>query len=763
MTTSLLFSDASTGLWSYDEGTGTTTQIASYKLGNVGIELAIGSEVFISAQPAGGQALAQNSLWVSDGTAGGSHLVVTLPDKSPSPSIIDNPLVGAMVALPSGQLLFDYYDGTSGDHLYTSDGTSAGTKPVPGYTGAGIYIGPGYSVFLNGKLIFADYQGGLSSYDPATNSVTTLSTNFGGNNGSGEVRVGDHVFIVGHSLSFSQLPWASTQLWTTDGTAPGTSLVTTLPDHTPVGQFDSAGLYGLTALANGTLAFRYFDGVTNYAYISDGTAAGTVAMPGYTGSGAFFGVDHSVELNGALLFTDSTTGLWSYNETSGTTTQLATFALGSNGGEMALANGHAFFAARAAAGNVVSETALWITDGTAAGTSLVTTLPDTTPTAQFDSAGISGLVAMANGKVAFAYSDGTNQHVYVSDGTTAGTQPIPGYNGTAPYLGTMVSTELSVACFASGTTIETDHGPRAVEHLRAGDCVRSAFGGFVPVTWIGRRTLDCRRHPRPHDVHPIRVHAHAFGPGRPSRDLRLSPDHAVHVDGLLIPIRYLINGATILQEPVDRITYWHVELPAHDILFADGLPCESYLDTGNRGAFSNAPGAIMLDPDFARNIWDTGACAPLVIDGPQLARAHAQCLAIATTAGHAITADPALRILIDDRPATARIVGQSWHVALPPGCRAIRLLSRVWVPGHMCPDSNDTRRLGVALTEIRMDGVPVSSASFGPGWHTAEPSLHWTDGNACLNPAGARNLTFTLALAGNYWTVRDPTPALRAV
>ena len=26
--------------------------------------------------------------------------------------------------------------------------------------------------------------------------------------------------------------------------------------------------------------------------------------------------------------------------------------------------------------------------------------------------------------------------------------------------------------------------------------------------------------------------AHAFGPGRPHRDLYLSPDHAIHVDGM---------------------------------------------------------------------------------------------------------------------------------------------------------------------------------------------------------------------------------------
>ena len=39
------------------------------------------------------------------------------------------------------------------------------------------------------------------------------------------------------------------------------------------------------------------------------------------------------------------------------------------------------------------------------------------------------------------------------------------------------------------------------------------------------------------------------------------------------------------------MTYWHVELAAHTVLYAEGVPAESYLDTGNRGAFANG-GAV---------------------------------------------------------------------------------------------------------------------------------------------------------------------------
>jgi hypothetical protein len=92
----------------------------------------------------------------------------------------------------------------------------------------------------------------------------------------------------------------------------------------------------------------------------------------------------------------------------------------------------------------------------------------------------------------------------------------------------------------------------------------------------------------------------------------------VLVNDVLIPVRYLVNGTTIAQDAWQDVSYWHVELAEHDILFAEGLPAESYLDTGNRGAFANGGDAVHLHPDFARRVWDSNACAKLVLDGPAL-------------------------------------------------------------------------------------------------------------------------------------------------
>ncbi len=145
----------------------------------------------------------------------------------------------------------------------------------------------------------------------------------------------------------------------------------------------------------------------------------------------------------------------------------------------------------------------------------------------------------------------------------------------------------SPACFASGTRIGVPGGEVAVERLLVGARVSAHFGGVASVVWMGHRHVDCRRHPHPEQVWPVRVRAGTFGRGMPARDGYLSPDHAVFVDGALVPVRYLLNGGSIAQSARNAVTYWHVELAAHDLLLADGLPCESFLDTGNRAGLSD--------------------------------------------------------------------------------------------------------------------------------------------------------------------------------
>ncbi len=310
-----------------------------------------------------------------------------------------------------------------------------------------------------------------------------------------------------------------------------------------------------------------------------------------------------------------------------------------------------------------------------------------------------------------------------------------------------------VACFAAGTRIATVRGEVAVEELRAGrDLAITAEGRAAPIVWTGWRRVSPGRHAQPTALMPVRVRRGAIGPGQPARDLMLSPDHALALDGALIPVRYLVNGRTIVQEPAEAITFWHVELDRHDVLLAEGLTAESFLDTGNRTSFANVGPIVRATPEFARARWATAGCLPLVLEGPRLLQARARLLRRAASLGWRTTTEPALRVLADREELVARQAGGRWSVTLPRGTRTVRLLSRVWVPADAEPGANDHRRLGVALGALWLDGRAASldSPALLAGWHAPEPGWRWTDGEATLRAEGIGAVAFTLAMTGRY-------------
>ncbi len=185
-------------------------------------------------------------------------------------------------------------------------------------------------------------------------------------------------------------------------------------------------------------------------------------------------------------------------------------------------------------------------------------------------------------------------------------------------IGTLVTMNSTAPCFVAGTRIATDRGEVLVEALTIGDHVRLLDGRTAPIVWIGHRRVDCSHHPRPDQVWPVRVVADAFGIGEPQRDLFLSPDHAIFIENVLIPVKYLINGTSIAQVKVAEVMYHHVELAVHDVLIANGLAAESYLDTGDRSNFSNGGGAVVLHPHFSTHVWEGMGCAKLMVSGREV-------------------------------------------------------------------------------------------------------------------------------------------------
>lgn len=181
-----------------------------------------------------------------------------------------------------------------------------------------------------------------------------------------------------------------------------------------------------------------------------------------------------------------------------------------------------------------------------------------------------------------------------------------------------------VVCFVEGTLILTADGEVPVERLRVGDLVVTPGqpSPLSPVVWVGRRHVDITRQRHAAQAAPVRIKAGALAEGIPFRDLFVSPDHALFIDGVLVPARLLVNGLTIvLQSWWREVVYHHVELARHVVIVSDGALSESYLEDGNRHLFDN-PTVIALTADMAarraEGHYAAAACAPVAAEGDRL-------------------------------------------------------------------------------------------------------------------------------------------------
>ena len=143
-------------------------------------------------------------------------------------------------------------------------------------------------------------------------------------------------------------------------------------------------------------------------------------------------------------------------------------------------------------------------------------------------------------------------------------------------------------CFCRGTLILTARGEVPVEEIKLGDMLVTVSGGLSPIGWIGRRTVAAR-FADPLRTWPVRIRAGALAEGVPARDLLLSPDHAVCVDGVLVQAGALVNGTSIVRETVvsEVFVYYHLELDDHALILADNVPSETFIDNVERLGFDN--------------------------------------------------------------------------------------------------------------------------------------------------------------------------------
>ncbi len=171
--------------------------------------------------------------------------------------------------------------------------------------------------------------------------------------------------------------------------------------------------------------------------------------------------------------------------------------------------------------------------------------------------------------------------------------------------------------YLSGTRIRTDRGEVAVEHLRIGDKVATLDGTARPIVWIGHRNQPRAVRDGDPDPRPVRIAQGAIGRNVPHRELLVSPAHALFFDDVLIPAGHLVNGATIVRWPdIDPLRYYHIELDRHDIVFAEGMPAETFVDCDNRDMFDNGAEYATLYPAGQPQRWLF--CAPRVETGAVL-------------------------------------------------------------------------------------------------------------------------------------------------
>ncbi|MDD2876512.1 MAG: Hint domain-containing protein [Acidiphilium sp.] len=313
--------------------------------------------------------------------------------------------------------------------------------------------------------------------------------------------------------------------------------------------------------------------------------------------------------------------------------------------------------------------------------------------------------------------------------------------------GTYITAGGAMPCFTRGTNLLTPNGYRSVETLIPGDALVSFDGVARPIRWIGWRIIDLARDPAVALLRPVVIAPGAFGPGRPRRALAVSPLHAIFGAGKLVPAVLLVNGATITRDVTGfAVTYYHVELDRHAIVFADGLPTETYRDNGNRARFLDSLG----NPGTP-----TETCAPLVLGGADLRAAREALHERATALGYQIAHGPLAEALID--PVCGRIkprlYGKRLMFDLPVPAGRVILHCHTGMATDTDPTSEDRRILGICAGALRADGRSITAWQ-GAGWHAraAGDVGHWSSECAELHlPRPARQISIEVIGSVPRW------------
>ncbi len=155
------------------------------------------------------------------------------------------------------------------------------------------------------------------------------------------------------------------------------------------------------------------------------------------------------------------------------------------------------------------------------------------------------------------------------------------FSSEAPSAGT------TNICFADGTHLMTPQGERRVETLQIGDQISLADGSVAPLRWVFAKRWTPAQMKARRNLAPIRIKQGALGINLPKRDLRVSQQHRILVEGViaqrmfgarevLVPaIALLPLAGVFVDQPSMPVSYYHIMLERHEIVISEALRSES--------------------------------------------------------------------------------------------------------------------------------------------------------------------------------------------
>lgn len=353
---------------------------------------------FVAADSALSGGFGRNAeLWISDGTAGGTYKPLEInPDGPASPS---------QLFAHGSTLYFTAYDGDQ-LHVYASDGTTAGTRPLND-DGRTVFSPASSFVALSDKLLFAlaTEESGNELFT-VENDVLQLVSDINGTTGNGHpeelVALDETVVFVADGEKYNEL-------WGSDGTSHGTQR---LLENTAPGD----AVLGLARHGERVFFGRFLNDGTAALWATDGTAAGTVEV---VAQPQWDSVYDFVSAESRLFFTVNSRELWKTDGTAAGSFLVEVWE--DNVQWMTAAGDDVFMSARA----TTSGRELWFSDGTTVGTYMVKDInpgvADSSPS----------YLTMIDGTLFFSANNGTNgTELWVSDGTADGTQLVKDINTT---------------------------------------------------------------------------------------------------------------------------------------------------------------------------------------------------------------------------------------------------------------------------------------------------------------------------------------------